>query len=181
LVREILRRRVGRNELSTIEVCRAYVDAQREYASTDRNGDGILEYARKFLSSPGEHDGLFWESEPGQPQSPIGPLVARARAEGYRTPTHKGEHTPYHGYFYRILTRQGEHAPGGAYDYIAQGHMIGGFALVAFPAKYGDSGVMTFVVNQDGVVYEKNLGPNTETIARRMTSFDPGPGWTKAP
>jgi hypothetical protein len=181
---EVLARRIGRNELSAIQVCGAYVDAQREYAWTAGSNGGLQEYAQHFVSSPGKHDGLFWETQSGQEQSPLGPLVASARAEGYRAKggDHgQGGHTPYHGYYYRILLRQGPHAPGGAYDYIADGHMIGGFALVAFPAKYGDSGIMTFIINQDGVVYQQNLGPRTEEVARSMMSFDPGPGWIKVP
>ena len=169
---EILRRRIGRNELSTIEVCRAYVDAQREYASKDRNGDGILEYAQKFVSTKGKEDGLYWQVEPGELESPMGPLFASARAEGYRR-------QPYHGYYYRILTGQGKDAPGGAYSYLAGKRMIGGFALVAYPAQYGASGVMTFIVNQDGVVYQKNLGRDTAKIARGMTVFNPDSSWTK--
>jgi hypothetical protein len=169
---EILRRRIGRNELGTIEVCRAYVDAQREYALKDRNGDGLLEYAQKFISSKGKQDGLFWETKPGELESPMGPLVARARAEGY-------ERQPYHGYYFKILKAQGKNAPGGAYSYMAHGRMIGGFALVAYPAEWGNSGIMTFVVNQDGVVYQRNLGPDTPAIARRMASFDPDASWTK--
>ena len=170
--REILRRRIGRNELSTIEVCGAYVDAQREYAAKDRNNDGILEFAQKFISTKGKQDGLYWETKPGELESPMGPLVARAHAEGY-------QRQPYHGYYFKILKGQGKHAPGGAYSYLANGRMIGGFALVAYPATWGDSGIMTFLVNQDGVVYQKNLGPKTAEIARRMTSFDPDETWTK--
>lgn len=170
--REILRRRIGRNELSTIEVCRAYVDAQREYALKDRNGDGVLEYAQKFISSKGKQDGLFWETKPGELESPMGPLVARAHAEGY-------ERQPYHGYYFKILKAQGKGARDGAYSYMAHGRMIGGFALVAYPAEWGNSGIMTFIVNQDGAVYQKNLGPGTPAIARRITSFDPDASWTK--
>ena len=177
---EILDRRIGRNELSAIQVCRAYVDAQSEYASQDRSGDGLLEYASRFRSSPGQHDGLYWPADENEPESPLGPLMASAQAEGYgmkRVAGHRRE--PYHGYYYRILTRQGEGATGGAYDYVVRGHMIGGFALVAFPAKYGASGVMTFIVNQDGVVYQKDLGPDTASLARRMTEFNPDKSWKK--
>src|ERR1019366_4498121 len=151
---KIIDRRVGRNELNVIEVCRAYVVAQREYASKDRLGDGLHEYATKIASSPGRHDGLYWQAAPDEEQSPFGPLVASARKEGYT----KGHHgpTPYHGYYFRILTRQGSGAPGGAKDYIVGGHMTGGFALLAFPAKWGDSGIMTFLVDQHGIVFEKN-------------------------
>jgi hypothetical protein len=174
---EILDRRIGRNELSAIEVCRAYVDAQREYSSKDRNHDGLREYAQHFTSHPNQHDGLYWPAKPGEEPSPMGALVARARDEGYEHVGTRTKREPYHGYYYRILKRQGSHAPDGAHDYIVNNHMIGGFALVAFPAQYGASGVMTFIVNQDGVVYQKNLGPNTEKIARQMKEYDPDPGW----
>jgi DUF2950 family protein len=174
---EILNRRIGRNELNAIQVCGAIVDAQREYANEDHTGKGYLEYAQRFLSSPGKRDGLYWPTATADDESPIGPLVASARAEGYAPGTHHGRRTPYHGYYYKILTRQDKDAPGGAYNYIVNGHMIGGFALVAFPATYGDSGVMTFIVNQDGVVYEKNLGPDTKDIAGRMTAFNPDSSW----
>ena len=170
---EILDRRIGQNELNAIEVCRAYVEAQREYSSEDRTGDGFLEYAQHFLSRPGKHDGLYWPAAAGAAESPLGPLMAKARAAGYGS---KG--APYHGYFYRILTAQGPHAPGGARDYIVKGHMIGGFALVAFPAKYGDSGVMTFIVGTDGAVRQKNLGRDSAKLARAMKSYDPDPSWT---
>jgi hypothetical protein len=170
--REILRRRIGRNELSAIEVCRAYVDAQHDYASKDRNGDGILEYAQKFVSTKGKQDGLYWEVKPGELESPVGPQMASARAEGY-------QRQPYHGYYYKILKGQGKDAPGGAYSYLAEKRMIGGFALVAFPAQYGVSGIMTFIVNQDGVVYQKNLGRNTAGIARGMKVFNPDTSWAK--
>ncbi len=179
---EILDRRIGRNELNAIQVCRAYVDAQREYATADHDNDHMREYAQHFLSRPGKHDGLYWPTAPGTPESPMGLLVADARAQGYG-PRPKGEKPhrpqPYHGYFYRILTRQGPHAPGGAMDYVVQGHMIGGFALVAYPAKWGDSGIMTFIVNQDGTVYQKNLGPRTAALARAITEYDPDTSWTK--
>ncbi|MGO8866354.1 MAG: DUF2950 domain-containing protein [Alphaproteobacteria bacterium] len=176
---EILARRVGRNELSTIEVCRAYAEAQNEYASKDRQGDGLREYAMKFRSSPGKHDGLFWPAKAGEEESPLGPLVTSARAEGYGPRAKGAKPQPFHGYYFRILTRQEKDAPGGAYNYVVKGHMIGGFALVAFPAKYRDSGVTTFIVNQDGVVYQKDLGPKTADIARRMTAFDPDASWSK--
>ena len=176
---EIIARRIGRNELYTMQTCLAYVDAQREYYSEDRNGAGILEYAQKFASTPGKRDGLYWPTKDGEPPSPLGALVARARAEGYRR-DESGGPTPLHGYIYRILTAQGPAAPDGAYDYIAKGHMIAGFALVAFPAQYGTSGVMTFIVNHDGVVYEKDLGPKTRDLARAMKKFDPDTTWRKA-
>jgi len=175
---EILARRVGRNELATIQVCLAYGDAQREYASVDRDGDGLFEYAQRFASSsPKSHDGLYWPAEPGQPESPLGDLIADARSEGYRYA--KGKRQPYHGYLYKILTKQGSHADGGAFDYIVRGNMIGGFALVAYPAEYGVSGIMTFVVNYEDVVFSKDLGANTAKIAGDMTRFDPDSTWKK--
>ena len=176
---EIIARRVGRNELYTIQTCLAYVDAQREYYSEDRKGDGILEYAQKFASSPGKRDGLYWPTKPGEAPSPLGDLVVRAQAEGYRRAKGGGP-TPFHGYFYRILTAQGPAARGGAYDYVIRGHMMAGFAMVAFPAQYGVSGVMTFLVNHDGVVYQKDLGPNTRSIAFAMRRFNPDATWTEA-
>jgi hypothetical protein len=176
---EILNRRIGRNELNAIEVCRAYVDAQRDYVAARAKAGGILEYAQKFISAASQHDGLYWPTGTDEEPSPLGVLVAQARAEGYDAGRHHQQPTPYHGYFYRILTQQGKDAPGGAYDYVANGHMIGGFALVAFPASYGDSGVMSFIVNQDGVVFEKNLGPDTAAIARQMREFNPDPSWQK--
>jgi hypothetical protein len=174
---EIVNRRIGRNELNTIQVCLAYVDAQREYYARDPDGDALLQYAQTFASSPGKRDGLYWPTNPGEPPSPLGPLVARARGEGYskRSP----DPVTYWGYYYRILTAQGKDAPGGAYDYLAHGHLMGGFALVAYPARYGVSGVMTFIVNQDGVVYQKDLGPNSAAIARAMKQFNPDSTWRK--
>ncbi len=178
--REVLDRRIGHNELGAIEVCRAYVDAQRDYAAQVHSKDGLLEYAQHFLSTPGNHDGLYWTAAPGEPESPMGPLVASARAEGYSAGNgDRKQREPYHGYFYRILRQQGPHAADGARDYLVKGRMIGGFALVAFPARYGESGVMTFIVNQDGVVFQKNLGPRTEELARQMRAFDPDSGWTR--
>ena len=174
---EILARRIGQNELSTIQTCLAYVDAQREYYTEDRNGDGILEYARRFASAPGTRDGLYWRTQPGERPSPLGELVVRAWAQGYRR--EKGGPTPFHGYLYSILTAQGASAPDGAYDYLVRGHMMAGFALVAFPAQYGVSGVMTFIVNHDGVVYQKDLGPRTRDLATAMRRFDPDRTWTK--
>ncbi|HMK69073.1 MAG TPA: DUF2950 domain-containing protein [Stellaceae bacterium] len=175
---EILNRRIGGNELDAIQVCLAYVDAQREYATKDRDNDGFIEYAQKFLSSPGKQDGLYWPAENGAEESPLGPGIVEAQAQGYTFK--QGERTPYHGYYYKILKAQGPHAPGGAQDYVIKGHMMAGFALVAFPATYGNSGIMTFIVNYDGVVYQKDLGPNTAAIAEKMTRYDPGKGWTKA-
>jgi hypothetical protein len=174
---EILARRIGKNELSAIKVCLAYVDAQREYATRDRNGDGLLEYAQKFGSDPGKTNGLYWDAKSGEEQSPLGPLVAVAQERGYKTNTKKPQ--PYFGYYYRILKAQGKNAPGGAYDYVVRGMMIGGFALVAYPAKYGASGVMTFVVNQGGVVYQKDLGRNTQKTALAMKLFNPDNTWKK--
>lgn len=171
---EILNRRIGTNELDAIEVARAYVDAQTDYATKDRNNDGFIEYAQKFVSSPGKHDGLYWPSEPGEEQSPIGALMASARAEGYKS---KDKPAPYHGYYYRILKAQGENAPGGTLNYVVHGHMMGGFGLIAFPAQYGVSGIMTFIVNHDGVVYQRDLGPNTAAIAEKITRFDPDKSW----
>jgi hypothetical protein len=175
---EILNRRVGRNELNAIEVCRAYVQAQRDYAAGRVAAHQRPEYAQRFMSSPGTHDGLYWPAKEGEPESPVGPMMARARAEGYGTGKAADEGAPYHGYRYAILTRQGPAASGGAKDYVVNGHMVGGFALVAFPAAYGDSGVKTFIVDQDGIVYERDLGPETAKLAAAMTEFDPGPGWT---
>ncbi len=174
---EILRRRVGRNELNALQACLAYVDAQREYFAEDRDGNNLLEYAQRFRSRPGTRDGLYWETQPGAPLSPLGPLVAQARSEGYRARATGA--TPYHGYLFRILTAQGPDAPDGAYDYVVNGHMIGGFALVAFPARYGDSGVMTFIVSHDGVIYQKNLGADTARVAGAMTSFNPDRSWDR--
>lgn len=176
---EILNRRIGKNELAVIKVCEAYVDAQQEFALMDTDGDGLFEYAQKFSSSPGKKDGLYWETKEGEKPSPLGPFAAKAKKEGYRKQSSVGNPQPYHGYFYKILKAQGKNAPGGAYDYVVKGNMIGGFALVAYPAQYGNSGVMTFIVNQDGVVYQKNLGKNTAKIAEAMTIFDPDKTWKK--
>lgn len=174
---EITNRRVGRNELGTIQGSLAYVDAQREYAAGGRNEEGLLEYAQKFVSTPGKKDGLYWEAKPGEEESPFGDLFARATQEGYKKTSNKP--VPYHGYFFKILKAQGRNAPGGAYDYTVNGRMIGGFAMVAYPAQYRVSGVMTFVVNHDGVVYEKNLGKDTAKIAQAMKLFDPDTTWRK--
>ena len=174
---EILNRRIGQNELNTIQVCLAYVDAQREYYARDPDGDALLQYAQKFASSPGKRDGLYWPTKPGEPDSPLGSLVAQARTEGYSK--RSSAPVPYWGYYYRILTAQGKDAPAGAYSYLAKGQMMGGFALVAYPAQYGVSGVMTFIVNQDGVVYQKDLGPDSAAIARAMKDFNPDNTWKK--
>jgi len=175
---EVVNRRIGRNELGAIQVSLAYVDAQREYYAQDHSGSGILEFAKSLASSKGKQDGLFWETRPGEKASPLGPLVAEARATGYRRPAGGGP-VPYQGYFYRILLAQGPDAPGGAYDYVVKGHMIGGFALVAYPARYAVSGIKTFIVNQDGVVYEKDLGPKTAQVAGAMKTFNPDSTWHK--
>lgn len=174
---EIINRRIGANELNTINVCLAYVDAQREYASVDRDQDGYLEYAQKFMSSPGKRDGLYWPAPAGEEDSPMGPLMVAAQGKGYRFT--EGKPTPYNGYYFRILKAQGPNAPGGAMDYVIRGHMIGGFALIAYPASWGASGVMTFIVNYDDTVYQKNLGPNTTEIAEKMMLYDPDSSWTK--
>ena len=176
--KEILSRRIGRNELSAVQVCLAYVDAQREYVLKDRDNDGLLEYAQKLISTPGKRDGLYWQTAQGDPPSPLGPLVAAARSEGYGN-AQGNSPQPYHGYLFKILTAQGPHAAGGAYDYIINGRMIGGFALVAWPARWRASGVTTLIVNHDGVVYSKNLGPQTPAIVARMARFDPDATWTK--
>jgi DUF2950 family protein len=172
---EILNRRIGRNELAAIQVCLAYVDAQREYATKDRDNNGLLEYAQNLVSTQGTQDGLYWETKEGDPPSPLGPLTTRAKREGYGS-----DLEAYHGYEYKILTSQGKDAPGGAYDYIVRGKMIGGFALAAYPARWGASGVMTFTCNHDGVVYQKNLGRNTRAVAGTMTQFNPDATWEKA-
>ena len=174
---EILARRIGRNELSAIQFCLAYVDAQREYALKDRDSDGLLEYAQKFESDKGKKNGLYWDVKAGEAQSPLGPLAAVSQKQGYSTKREKPE--PYLGYYYRILKAQGKEAPDGAYDYVVKGKMIGGFALVAYPAKYASSGVMSFIVNQDGVVYEKDLGKNTEKTAQAIKLFNPDSSWKK--
>jgi hypothetical protein len=178
---EIINRRVGENELTVIGVCRTYVTAQREYASEDRDDSGVLKYAQNLKSTPGQKDGLYWEPAAGEELSPFGPLVASARAEGYG-PRKEGEAPqPFHGYLFRILTAQGRHAPGGQYNYTINGNMIAGFALVAHPARWGDSGIMTFIINQQGKVYQRNLGPDTDAKVAAMTAFDPEEGWTLVP
>jgi len=173
---EILDRRIGHNELNAIGVCRAYVEAQQEFAARHPLKGGKHEYAEHFQSSDGQHDGLYWPTASGQPESPFGLLVSNATAEGYEGKTFN-KHVPYEGYFFRILKRQGPHAPEGAKDYVVNGHMTRGFALIAFPARYGDSGVMTFIVNRHGIVYEKNLGSDTAEIARNIAQFDPDGSW----
>ncbi|MCC7486640.1 MAG: DUF2950 domain-containing protein [Burkholderiales bacterium] len=175
---EILNRRIGRNELYTIQSVLAYVDAQREYYLRNPQNDKLLNYAQKFVSAKGRKDGLYFPTKAGEPQSPLGPLFVAARAEGYGK-GEGGKPLPYHGYHYRILKGQGPDAKGGAYDYVAQGKMIGGFALVAWPANYGNTGVMTFIVNHDGVVYEKDLGPDTAAAEQKVTKFNPDKTWKR--
>ena len=176
---EILNRRIGMDELAAIRVCRAYVDAQREYASQPRNGGEVLEYAQHLRSTTNTHDGLYWHAEPGEEASPFGPLIAQSHDEGYRHAVKilATNLAPYRGYCFKILTQQGPHAPAGKYDYIINGHMLAGFALVAWPEEWGNTGVMTFIVNQNGKVYEKNLGLKTARLALAMTAYDPDPTW----
>lgn len=178
---EILNRRIGKNELSTIQVCLAYCDAQCEYGIKDRDGDGVLEYAQKFRSSPGKQDGLYWKAGEGEPQSPLGEFAAQAVKEGYGGNPEAEGPRPYHGYFYRILKSQGASAPAGAHDYMVRDDMVGGFALVAYPSEYGNSGVMSFIVNYEGKVFQKDLGEETSKVAEAMTKFDPDPSWQPAP
>jgi hypothetical protein len=175
---EILNRRIGDNEFSAIQASLAYVDAQREYYTRDADGDSLLHYARHLQSTKGKRDGLYWPTEPGEPESPLGPFFAQARAAGYAAGSSGGPR-PYHGYLFRILDAQGPHAEGGAYSYLAKGELMGGFALVAYPAKYDASGVMTFLVNHDGVVFEKDLGPRTAALAKGMKRFDPDETWKR--
>jgi hypothetical protein len=183
---ELLNRRIGKNELKTLAVVRAYVGAQREYASQDRNGDGVLQFAQHFISSPGTQDGLYWPEDSDGEASPLGPLVADAEAQGYsiksRTPGEGANaRQPYNGYYFKILKSQGKQAPGGAYNYVINGNMIGGFALVAWPADYGRTGIMTFIVNQQGLVYQKDLGKKTAKVASSMKKYDPDSSWELSP
>jgi hypothetical protein len=173
---EILNRRIGRNELHVIDILNAYVDAQHEYATKDCGRSGKVEFAQRIISSKGKHDGLFWEAKDGEQESPLGPLVAQAAKEGYANPNLQ----PFHGYYFKILKGQGKHAHGGAYNYVIKGRMILGFAIISYPAEYGNSGVMTFMVNQEGVIFQKNLGRNTKRIAEAMKIFDPDKTWSKA-
>jgi len=185
---ELLNRRIGENELSAIATCRAYVLAQWEYFTEgDHDNDGVAEYAQRFISTPGARDGLYWDTAENEKPSPMGVLVAAARAEGYSAGRRKAAATtaeptarprsPYHGYYVRILKRQGAHAPGGKYDYVINGNMIAGYALIAYPYKWGSSGIMTFIVNQQGRVYQKNLGPETMKLAAAITEYDPDATW----
>lgn len=171
---EILYRRIGRNELDSIQACLAFVDAQDEYAEKDRTGEGVGVYAQRIVSTPGKKDGLFWRDD--RDPSPLGELAAQASSEGYKV---DGQGAPYHGYFFRILRGQGSDAPGGAFNYVVKRKMIGGFALLAYPAEYGNSGVMTFMVNHAGTVYQKDLGKSTEFLAKRIVLFDPDQTWKK--
>ena len=181
---ELLCRRIGNNELSTLQVMREYVEAQREYASDDHDGDEILEYAQRLVSSPGRQDGLYWPPDLDGTLSPLGPLVAFAQVEGYSPELREqdeSERGPFHGYYFKILTRQGKQARGGKYDYVINGNMIAGFAVAAWPAEYGNSGIMTFTVNQQGRVYQKDLGPKTSRLAITMKAYDPDSSWTLSP
>ena len=175
---EILNRRIGRNELRTIELMQAYTEAQREYSGMIREG-GTPVFAQKLASSEGKKDGLYWDVTAGEKESPLGPLVAKAAAKGYTEGLQSGSPDPFYGYYFKILKAQGQHADGGAFDYVRDGKMILGFALVAYPAKYGASGIMTFIVNQEGQIYEKDLGEQTSAVAEAMTSFDPDSTWRK--
>lgn len=172
---EMLNRRIGRNELHVIDVLDAYVDAQHEYATRDCRGDGKVEFAQRLISTEGKQDGLYWEAKEGEEESPLGPLVAQAAREGYANP----DLQPFHGYYFKILKGQGKHANGGAYNYVVRDKMILGFAIVAYPAEYGNSGVMTFIVNQEGIIYQKNLGKNTKRGAEALKIFDPDESWKK--
>jgi hypothetical protein len=174
---EILARRIGRNELSVIEFCMTYVQAQVEYASQGHDGKPAGIYAQRTASEPGKRNGLYWEVKPGEKPSPLGTLAAQAAAEGYEDPDSSTSLSPFHGYFFRILIAQGSEATGGAKSYIEDGEMTAGFALVAHPAEYGDSGVMTFIINQDGIVYEKDLGDDTIQIASQMNEYNPDETW----
>lgn len=180
---ELNDRRVGRNELDAIGTLRAIADAQEEYARTAGRQGAFRTYARRFLSSPGAHDGLYWPSTEGEPESPLGPLLAAASVGGYaaRRPRAGDAPQPYHGYYYRILEGQGPAAPGGAMDYVVDGRMIGGFAVIAWPARYGVSGIKTFLISHHGTVWERDLGPGTTGSASGITRFDPGEGWTRVP
>lgn len=173
---EILNRRIGRNELHVMEVIDAYVAAQHEYASKDCRGGGKVEFAQHFISSPGSRDGLYWEAREGEEQSPLGPLMARAGQEGYAV---AGNLSPFHGYYFKILKEQGEHAEGGPYNYVVKNKMILGFALLAYPAAYGNSGVMTFMVNQEGTIFEKDFGAKTRSLAEALTVYNPYASWKK--
>ncbi len=174
---EVLSRRIGRDELSAIGICRTFVDAQREYALANPDTKMVGVYAQRFLSTEGKRDGLYWPAKDGEPASPMGPLVAKASQDGYTAAAGSSGPRPFYGYCFKILRSQGKDAPGGAKDYAKDGKMTGGFALVAWPAAYGNSGVMTFLVNQTGIVFEKDLGPKTGDIAKAMEQFNPDLTW----
>lgn len=176
---EIINRRIGRNELRAIRVCGEYVQAQREYAEKDRDGSGMLKFAQRIVSSEGKHDGLYWTSKEGEGSSPFGPRIGEAADEKGAGKTSSGKPIPYHGYYYKILKRQGKDAPGGAYHYVINKNMVAGFALVAYPADYGTTGIMAFIVNQNGVVYQRDMGKETERLAKAMTTFNPDKNWKK--
>lgn len=176
---ELIARRIGRNELAAIATVHAYVTAQRQYAERAHDGGPAGVHATKFASDPGKENGLYWPAKAGQPRSPLGDLVAQASAEGRTASADRSQPSPFHGYYFKILTSQGAAAPGGAKNYMAKGAMTGGFALVAWPAQYDVTGVMTFVVNHDGIVHEKDLGPGTDAAARKMTTYNPDKSWRK--
>jgi hypothetical protein len=174
---ELINRRIGANELSAIDICRGYIDAQLRYASRDRDGDGVSEFAQKILSDDGKQNGLFWNaSKHGGEQSPIGPFAASASGVGYKATA--GKPMPYHGYYFRILKKQGKHAPGGKKDYVVDGNMTKGFAVVAYPAEYGVSGIMTFAINRNGILFQKDLGEKTEKLAAAIDAYDPDDSWS---
>ncbi|HTB64345.1 MAG TPA: DUF2950 domain-containing protein [Opitutales bacterium] len=175
---EVLNRRIGEDEITAMSVCLAYVAAQHDYFSLDRDGDGVLSYAQRLNSNPGKHDGLYWEPVEGEDLSPLGPLIANAHEEGYDTDKPIGRTEPFHGYYFKILKEQGADAPGGKYNYVINGYMVAGFALVAYPAHWGESGIMTFIINQNGKIYQSDLGANSATTASAMTVFNPGKNWT---
>jgi hypothetical protein len=175
--KEILFRRIGKNELETLAICRELVDAQNEYHSEPHDGDGVKQYAPRFLSEDGKRNGLYWKISGGEPESPVGPLLTLASGEDYAKETTQPR--PFHGYYYRILTSQGRHAPGGAKNYLSHGKMTGGFAFVAYPAEYRSSGVMTFIVNQNGIVYQKDLGTRTAVRAKTLAQYEPDATWKK--
>ncbi len=176
---EILNRRIGRNELAVMDVLRAYVDAQREYAAKDHDGNGVREFAQRLNSTPGTHDGLYWEARQGEEESPFGPLAAQADCEGYGPEFKSMKPEPFHGYYFKVLKSQGKNAEGGTFDYVVNGRMVLGFAMVAYPAKYRASGVMTFVVNQNGVIYQKDLGRGTDRLAGELKQYNPDASWKK--
>jgi hypothetical protein len=176
---EVINRRVGHNELNTIQTLHAIVDAQREYAATDNDRNGFNDYAPRFRSQSGKKDGLYWPTKAGEPESPLGPLLAVSASEGYNLQAGNAKQQPYHGYLFKILTKQGKEAPGGAFDYMVKGKLIGGFAVVAYPLTYGVSGVKAFIVNHDNVIYEKDLGPDSSKIGAAMTTYNPDSTWSK--